>query len=197
MSLLLETIKIQDSEYQNLEYHNARMNRSRKILLSCTEHIDLQEVLPKLKLTKDQIYKCRILYDYKINKIDIQSYRLKIVRSLKVIESSTIDYSHKFADRQMIEDLKRNVEEDDILIVKNGYITDTSYANIIFREGEQWITPATPLLRGTKREKLLRENKIIEQIITVSDLKKYSEARLINAMLDIENSVPIPIMNII
>lgn len=196
MSLLLETIKIQNSQYQNLGYHTARMNRSRKILLSCSDQIDLSESLPQPDFPKNEIYKCRILYDHKIDKIDIHPYKMKMVRSLKIIESSSMDYSHKFANRQPIDDLKKGVEEDDILIVKNGFITDASYANIIFSDGARWITPATPLLHGTKREKLLKENRIIERFITLDDLNNYSGACLINSMLDIEDCAPITIDNI-
>ena len=167
MSLLLETIKIRDSEYQNLEYHTARMNLSRKILLACRDVIDLNKILPKPDFPVKGIYKCRILYGHKVDRIEIHRYRKNIPGSIKIVESSGIDYSHKYANRKPIHDLKKSVEEDDILMVVNGFIGDTSYANIIFRDGKKWFTPSTPLLRGTKREKLLKENKIIERSITL------------------------------
>ena len=49
---------------------------------------------------------------------------------------------------------------DDVIIVRNGLITDSSYANLIFFDGREWITPKVPLLEGTCRARLLASGKI-------------------------------------
>jgi 4-amino-4-deoxychorismate lyase len=85
---------------------------------------------------------------------------------------------------------------DDILIIKNGFITDTSFSNIAFFDGTQWFTPFTYLLNGTQRQHLLRQGAIVETEITPSDLKQFRYAKLINAMLDLETSPLIDIQNI-
>ena len=72
--------------------------------------------------------------------------------------------------------------------MKNGLITDTSYANIVFWDGQNWLTPSTPLLAGTKRARLLHESKIKEAEIRVDDLIKYEKARIINALNDLDDS---------
>ena len=75
-----------------------------------------------------------------------------------MIENNKICYSLKLTDRSQINRLlKQKGNYDDILIVKNGFITDTSISNIIFYNGSKWITPAAPLLKGTCRDKLLKE----------------------------------------
>ena len=51
------------------------------------------------------------------------------------------------------------------LIVKDGYLTDTSIANIALYDGYTWFTPAHPLLRGTKRAELLNKQLIVEKDI--------------------------------
>ena len=84
----------------------------------------------------------------------------------------------------------------DILIVKKEFITDTSFSNIIFFDGDNWITPSTPLLEGTKRKELLEKNIISEQEIKFSDLKNFKKAILINAMLDFDEIAEIEIKNI-
>jgi 4-amino-4-deoxychorismate lyase len=89
-----------------------------------------------------------------------------------------------------------SVETDDILIIKNGNVTDTSFSNIVFFDGTKWLTPAQPLLRGTKREKLIRENIIFEETITKNEIQRFQNAVLINAMIDIEESPIIEIQNI-
>jgi len=72
------------------------------------------------------------------------------------------------------------------LIVKNSLITDTSIANIAFFDSIRWVTPALPLLKGTTREKLLREGKIFEENIHVDDLERFSKVALMNAMIDFD-----------
>jgi len=73
---------------------------------------------------------------------------------------------------------------DDVLIVKQGYITDTSYSNIVFWDGEKWITPETFLLPGTQRSRLIQEGLIFPAEVKPADIKYFSHAKLINAMLD-------------
>ena len=85
---------------------------------------------------------------------------------------------------------------DDILIIKNGLITDISFANICFYNGKNWYTPSTPLLKGTCREKLLKQNSIIEKEIGISDLDYFSHFTIINAMRGEELSELIPVKKI-
>ena len=87
-------------------------------------------------------------------------------------------------DRKEIDKLfEKRGKADDILIVKNGFITDTSIANIAFFDGKKWFTPKTCLLRGTTRERLLKEKKIFEKDIRVEDIKRYKKIALLNAMI--------------
>ena len=100
-----------------------------------------------------------------------------------------LDYSLKYADRTEINKLREKRGGcDDILIIKNGFVTDTSYANIIFWDGEKWLTPSTPLLKGTKRQKLIDEGKIIPAEIREEDIPKFKKAKIINSMIDIEDT---------
>jgi 4-amino-4-deoxychorismate lyase len=96
----------------------------------------------------------------------------------------------------LLELLAKRGDCDDILIVKNGYITDTSFSNIVFFDGDKWVTPARPLLRGTMRESLLKTNYIEETDILVNDLKKFTIARLVNAMLPFRTATDIKLQNI-
>jgi 4-amino-4-deoxychorismate lyase len=92
-------------------------------------------------------------------------YRPAVVRTLKVVHADDIDYSLKYLDRTCLTGLIDRGVADDVLIVKNGFVTDTSYSNIVFTDGLRWIMPDTPLLRGTMREKLLIEGTIREKKI--------------------------------
>ena len=75
---------------------------------------------------------------------------------------------------------------DEILIIKNGYVTDCSIGNLIFRQGTQWFTPDTPLLEGTQRAKLLTQGRIKVRSILATDLHLFEEVRLINALNGLE-----------
>ena len=88
------------------------------------------------------------------------------------------------------------VKHSEILILKNGLITDVSFANIAFYDGKGWYTPDSPLLKGTKRAYYIEKGLLIEKRISPADLPKYQKARLINAMLDLEDSHDILIGNI-
>ena len=64
-------------------------------------------------------------------------------------------------------------------------------------DGTCWFTPASPLLKGTKREYYLDNKMIFKCDIAPADLSKYKKMRLINAMLDLDDGVDIPIENIL
>ncbi len=197
MSLLFETIRLQDGVLQNLEYHNLRLNHTRKTLYKSPDTIDLEKIIQIPPDCTKGLYKCKVVYSREVKGIDFQLYQPHVVKSLRMIEADTISYNYKYSNRGRINELLAKRERfDEILIIKNGYITDTSYSNIIFFDGEYWFTPSTPLLPGTMRSFLLKNNLISEKVIKVPDLKLYQKARLINAMNPFESGKDIKIEKI-
>ena len=197
MSLLFETIRLQDGVLQNLEFHNFRLNHSRKSLYKSTDIFDLEQIIQIPGSSKKGLFKCRVSYSREIKTIEFEPYVPHIVKSLRLIEANTILYNYKYTNRGRINELLTKRERfDEILIVKNGLITDTSYTNIIFFDGTKWVTPSTPLLHGTMRSFLLKNEVISEMKIKVPDLKQFQKARLINAMLPFESGKDIKIEKI-
>lgn len=196
MCLLIETIRIEDGKLQNISFHNERYNRSRKELFGLNPEPGLDTIINIPPSISKGRYKCRILYSTEIMSITFSEYTIKKLNTLQMVEDNSIEYAFKFHDRKHIEKLKEDIKADDILIIKNGFITDTSYANIVFRDGNKWITPATPLLCGTMRSKLLHEKKVHLEEIRKSDIILFKSARIINAMIDLEESPSINISNI-
>jgi len=136
------------------------------------------------------VVKCRILYDTSVRLIEFEHYTPRIVHSLQLVNSDDIDYSHKWADRTALNELlKQKGDADDIVIVKNGQITDMSYANIVLKLNGELFTPKNCLLKGTRRQQLLNEGFISERVLTVSDYNRAESVILINAMLGLENVV--------
>jgi 4-amino-4-deoxychorismate lyase len=106
---------------------------------------------------------------------------------LKLIEHNSLEYSKKYVNREPLERLYAQREEcDDILIVQNGYIKDTTIANVAFFDGRDWLTPSEPLLNGTTRERLLQEGFLKTEDIRVDALKRFQKMALMNAMIDFD-----------
>ena len=111
--------------------------------------------------------------------------------------NNQIKYDLKFCERTQIDKLFTcRGHCDDIRIVKNGMITHSSKANIIFFNGREWLTPKKTLLNGTCRQRLLEKKEIKEIEINVNDLKSFQGFKLINAMIG-SNTPMIPIEKII
>jgi len=178
--LLMETIKIENGLISNLSYHQNRCNQSRKKLYNCNDTLHLKDVIYP---PKKGLYRCRILYAENIVSVEYIPYNSRNIKTIKVI-SSTLNYRFKYANRENFTILlAEHPEVDEILIEKNGFITDTSIANIAFYDGSQWYTPTTPLLNGTVRQKLLDEGFLQTKAIKNEDLKYYTQVALMNAML--------------
>lgn len=198
MSLLLESIKVIYNSLQNPDYHNNRVNQSRNELLGIHETWDLRQMITLPSLDFNTVYKCRFIYERDLVSTEFHPYTMKPLKALKVVECPDLMYRYKYLDRSRLDALKSaHPEADDVLIVQDNHITDCSYANIVFYDGTKWITPATPLLQGTKRQLYIDNHIIAESEITLSDLKLFTKARIINAMIDLNQCPDIAIDNII
>jgi 4-amino-4-deoxychorismate lyase len=180
MALLLETIKIENGVIHNLNYHQERCNKSRQKLLNINKILDLSLAISP---PKKGLFRCRILYDTIIHDIQYIPYIPKKIASLKIV-SSTIEYQYKYQNRKIFDILlKIHNKVDDIIIKKDGYLTDISYANIAFYDGIKWVTPKKPLLKGTMRAKLLDEGFLHPINITPEMLQNYKQIAILNALI--------------
>jgi len=183
MCQFLESICCIDGKIQNLELHQGRVDNTFDKYFN-SKSITLGESL--IEIPKIGKYKCRIVYTAQIESLDFLPYKSKDIKSLKIIEMDNIDYAYKFLDRKSLDNafLKKGVA-DDIIISKEGFVTDAYFANLVFFDGDKWYTPVNPLLKGTKRELLISSNTIIEKDIRTQDIQQYKKVSLINAMLDL------------
>lgn len=185
MCRLIETIRIEKKRFCNLDYHNKRINYARQKLFGSSDFLELEKFIKLPEDMSNEIHKCRVVYSDKIINIKINPYGMKLTQSLKIITDNEIEYPFKFKDRKRINKLYGQKEDcDDILIVKNGFVADTSIHNVIFFDGIRWWTPTTPLLKGTTITRLLKEDRISEKIIRMEDLLHFKKIMLVNAMND-------------
>lgn len=195
MSRFLESIAIQDGNLQRLSWHQERMTRTLAYHYPDVT-IDLYAAIANEASRQTGLVKCRVLYDREITDLQFAAYSPRSIKTLKIVENNTLDYAFKYADRASIDELfNRRGVCDDILIVKNGWVTDSSIANVVFRKGDTWVTPGKPLLKGTMREYLMDSGLITETNIAVHDLPSFDGFKLINALLGF-SSVEYPVSNI-
>ncbi|MBV6879328.1 aminotransferase class IV [Epilithonimonas ginsengisoli] len=197
MSRFIESIKVEDQKIFLTELHQKRMNETfSNFAKECK--IDIQSLFLNLEHDEDGLYKFRIEYDLENNfKTQIVPYAISEHDDFGLVIDNEIDYTFKSADRTQFQKMKNDSSADEIIIVKENQITDTSYSNLLFLKDKTWFTPKTYLLNGVMRQSLLASKKIKETEITVDNIKEYSHFQLINALNDFDEMFIYPIEKII
>jgi len=172
-----ETIKIEDGKIFNLDWHNRRFHKTQKELFNTSSRVNLKDFISAPSIG---LYRCKIIYDSKIQSVEYFPYQKKEFKRFQVVKSQ-IEYAYKYTNRLPIQSLLANYEE--IIIEKDGLLTDTTIANIAFFDGKTWFTPTTPLLQGTTRARLIDEGFLKLRDIKKEDIKEYSHFALMNAMI--------------
>lgn len=186
MCQLLETIKCENGQLANLPFHQARFDHAREVCFGVCKPIELAKSIIVPPNCQTGIFRCRIVYSRNIETVEFIAHHPRKVNSLKLIVCDNIEYAFKFADRQKLQSLfAERGNCDDIVIVKNGRLTDSFTANTIFSDGQKWWAPNSPLLNGTQRAHLLSQGQISETEIRVADLPRFEKIGLINAMWDL------------
>lgn len=196
MSQFIESIKVEDRKIFLLDLHQKRINET-FAHFGKEGSLDLGKIFQEMQHDEDGLYKLKITYDLegKFSKMLIP-YAISEISEIQLVENNSYDYSFKFAERKELEKMLQKSRTDEIMIVKNNHITDTSYANILFKKGKDWFTPSTYLLNGVQRQHLLKTKKIKEAEITLQNLKEYSHFQIINAMNDFDDMFIYPISKI-
>ncbi|EHO47146.1 aminotransferase class IV family protein [Haemophilus sp. oral taxon 851] len=182
---LFETLCIENGKIQNIDLHQARYERSLRAYYgkSAVKIFNLFSLIQLPESLQNQLVRCRIDYNAETIQIQYFEYHRKIYLTFQPVICDDIEYGLKYSDRSLINTLfAQRGASDEIIIIKNGKVTDCSIGNLIFRQGKKWYTPDTPLLLGTQREKLLQEGKIQECTIFQEDIVNFDETKIINAM---------------
>ena len=186
--LFTEVIKIEDGVLYNLEYHKARVARTLAAFGICQIDFAMVEDAVPANCTNG-LYKCRIVYSNKIEKMEFTPYIFRKIETVELVADNNIEYSFKYADRVRLNALKAASSCDEIIIVKNGFITDSSYTNLVLKQGKEYFTPKECLLPGTKRQALLDAGIIKLRSIRACELSAYNSIHFINAMIDLEDNI--------
>lgn len=197
MCQFIESIRVENGVIFLLEEHQRRVNETFQYFDKQGNTIDLSKILSKEKFEKNGIFKFRIEYDLEGNFITENSpYMRAEIKEFQLIINDNVDYSFKYKNREVLEEMKRKSEGREVIVVKNQCVTDTSFSNIVFFKNGQWFVPSTYLLNGVQRQFLLKNNKIKEIEIGLDNISQFTHFKLINAMNDLENSYTYPIEKI-
>ena len=134
----VETIKIANGKPSNLPYHQARMERTIRHFFP---NLALRSMpcLEKLIVASDDmaLVKARVVYGADgVELIEYAPYSMRTISSLQVVCDDTISYSYKSCDRSQLNALAAKKGDcDEIIIVKNNLVTDTSFTNLAISDG--------------------------------------------------------------
>lgn len=147
-----------------------------------------------MTVIKDEVqqglFKCRLVYGKDgVEEIEFTPYSPRQITTVELIMADDIEYDYKYTDRSYLNKLLKQSQCDDIIIIKNGMVTDASATNLVFESSEELFTPDSCLPPGTKRQFLLDKGIIRQKHITADDLQSYDCIRFINAMVDLEDNI--------
>lgn len=197
MCQFIESIRVENGVIFLLEEHQRRVNETFQYFGKQENIIKLNKIFEKENFEKNGIFKFRIEYDLEGNFITENSpYMRAEIKEFQLIINDNVDYSFKYKNREVLEEMKRKSEGREIIIIKNQCVTDTSFSNIVFFKNGQWFVPSTYLLNGVQRQFLLKNNKVKEIEIGLDNISQFTHFKLINAMNDLENSYTYPIEKI-
>ena len=180
-----EAIRMEDGKLHNLNYHQKRIDATlRRFWHNEHNDISLQSALSHI-MPQDGICKIHIEYNGEgISEITQSEYKIRDIRSLRLVNADDAEYSYKYADRSALMKLQQSRQDsDEVIIVRNGCLTDTSYSNIALHNKHGWFTPDKPLLPGTMRRSLIDKGLLSATEITLDNLNDYDTICLINAMM--------------
>lgn len=179
-----------------MELHQKRVNQTFSHF-GKEGSIDLAKIYKNLEHDEDGLFKLRISYDMdKRIRTQMIPYAIPEIQDFQLVENNSFDYSFKFEDRKELDKMKMKSKAEEIIIVKNNHITDTSFSNLLFLKGKDWFTPNSFLLNGAQRQHLLKQKKIKEAEITLQNIKQFSHFQIINALNDFDDMFIYPIHRI-
>lgn len=189
MFQLFESIRIFDGVPGLIEFHQRRMDYSYRLLYDKPNPFFLSDIIIKENTRLKKLVKLKVSYSEENYTCDFFLYNRRIINSIKCVDVGKYNYNLKYTDRSFINGLRdKNNCYDDILMIKNDFVTDTSYCNIIFYDGDNWYVPLEPLFKGVQREFLIHKKLIKELRIRLKDISKFESFKLVNSMITFSDS---------
>lgn len=184
MCRVFETIKVINKVPQNIIFHQKRVEWTFREYYKSEPFFNLTDLVKTIDFP-DGLIRFKVIYDKDSLDYQCYPYSRKKIGYLELVSVQNLDYRFKYTDRSVLEKYIKNELTEPIFVI-NGFLTDTTFTNLAFFDGFKWWTPNTYLLRGTKREFLLKNGIILEAKIRVEDLTKFKKVSLINSMNELD-----------
>jgi 4-amino-4-deoxychorismate lyase len=153
-------------------------------------HDTLKEFLPEPP--KGQTLKCVLVYSDSVLSADLHPYSPPQIKTMALVEVENLDFTFKLEDRSELYKIRDFAGTDEIIIIRNGFVTNAATGNLVFEDSEgRFFTPLHYIHAGTKRRFYLKNKTVTSYPIKASGIKSYNRVYLVNAMLDIEDDVGI------
>jgi para-aminobenzoate synthetase / 4-amino-4-deoxychorismate lyase len=191
---LLETILwTPEDSYYLLEYHLRRLKNS---AVYFDFQVDIDNIRSQLQSKADAFgcepKKIRLLVSIAggvqiaVMAVEKQDRPLRIQLAREPVDSSEIFLYHKTTCRQIYESAQKEFPDcDDVLLWnERGELTESCIANLVVQLDGKLLTPPVEsgLLPGVFRASLIEQGRIVEQRITVGDLKRCTKIYLVNSV---------------
>ena len=192
--LFTEVIRVQDGEFCRPEPHAARMAATMEHFFGSGAGACLPAEVPEGM--REGLVKCRVVYDESVRRGEFAPYRLRRIASVALVRADGLDYRYKYADRSTLEELRRGSGCDEVVLLQEGFLTDSSFSNIVLGDASGLYTPDWPLLAGTRRAELLRTGRVTARPIRAEELEHYAYLWFVNAMVGLEDDLCFSVKNI-
>lgn len=114
--LLFETIKVENYEAQNLEFHLERVKNS----IKKEPNFDFKNII---KAPNNGLFRAKVIYDENGNLVDCRlfKYKMRNFKNFKILKSD-VNYERKFLDRNALDEIfAQRGANDDVLIEKTEF----------------------------------------------------------------------------
>lgn len=185
MCQFVDAIQYSNGEFKRIAYHQKRAEAAVKEYYPLSNVFSIMDYLRQLELPTTGIYKLRICYTDTIQSYECIPYKKREIKELHLVETHIKSRKYKLADRSDYTIANKfDLNNSDILFVRDGLLTDTSYANIALLKNGTWYTPRTPLIFGVNRASLLDQGIIVEKDILEKNIPHYEKIAIFNAMIE-------------
>ncbi|MGX2969958.1 aminotransferase class IV [Ursidibacter sp. B-7004-1] len=189
---LFETLAVINGEFHHLDYHQQRVNNAflHYFQSKCSlnlENIDISNEF------KQGFLRCRINYNRHNYEINFYPYAPKKITQFELVYTQNLDYQFKYSDRKRLDLLKNNQNNNEIIIINNGLVSDCTIGNLLFLKNNEWYSSYNYLLKGTQLSYLLDLGKVELVEITADDIWDYEKIMMVNALnpFDLERAISI------
>lgn len=189
---LLETLRLENGSFHNLEAHLARLNRAARHFGYPLDALHIRQVLNAL-ITDQSAWRVRLLLDGK-GHAQAQAFALPPSPSPVTLQlaSRPFDEAHseftrfKTTHRAHYEALSPTDPAvfDTLLYNEAGELTECTRGNIALLLDGGWVTPPLRcgLLDGIGREMALKDGRVVEAVVRVADLPRVQALAFINSL---------------